>query len=186
MFVHQGNKKCLLLRFSNDFDHKVDAITFTVIQMNAIGQVLGETEVELQCMNLMPGGMYTPQEGIVVCDNCNDFKIVIKEVFSDHYRYTVRNRSVVTEYLRSPKRAMPPVAKSTKEKPRDSRQVFHGYDDDEPNELDEQKDEFVKETLKVRIKKQGRPGRLAWLAVLTLLVIIGCKVLELMSNWSRI
>ena len=187
IFVHQGNKKCLLLRFSNDFDHTVDAMAFTVVQMNAVGQILDQTPVELQCMNLAPGGMYTPDQGIIVNDNCNDFKIVINEVFSEHYRYTIRNQTLVTEYLPVPKQALPPVVQPEPEPvEQPSRREFRGYDDDETDESDEKKKEDEKKSVKVRIKKNGRPGRSALLAAVLLLVMIAFSILELLSNWSSV
>ena len=184
IFIHENNKKCLLLRFSNDFDHKVDAMTFTVIQMNAVGQVLGQSDVELQYMNLQPGGMYTPGEGVVVNDNCNDFKVVIKEVFSGHYRYTIRNRTIISEYLRTPMPSLPPAAENTPKISEKTHYEFRGFDDDETEESAEQTSTAHKNTLTVRVKKNARTGRLAFLALIVLLVIIGCKFLELWSNWS--
>lgn len=184
IFVHENNKKCLLLRFSNDFGYKVDAITFTLIQMNAIGEILGQSEVELHDMNLLPGGMYTPKQGMVVSDNCNDFKIEIKEVFSSHYRYTVRNRMIITEYLQTPKASAPAAAEKTAKSEEEVRREFRGYDDDETEEFADNALTTAKQTITVRIKKNSRTGLLAFLAIIVLLVVTGCKFLELWSNWS--
>lgn len=98
MFLREKGKKCLLIRFVNDSDFKVDSMEYTVVQLGAGGQVIDNIRVECKKMNLAPGEMYVSNESIVVDDYCSDFKVVFSRVCSGNYVYTVREGRAVADY----------------------------------------------------------------------------------------
>lgn len=98
MFLREKGKKCLLLRFVNDTDFKVDSMEYTVVQLDAGGQTIATIPVVCKKMNFAPGEMYASNDSIVVDDYCSDFKIVFSAVHSGNYVYTVRDGRVVADY----------------------------------------------------------------------------------------
>ena len=101
IFLRQNGKKCLLIRFSNDLDHIVDSMEFTVIQLDSAGKILEKTKVAYKNMRLMPGQNFS-STGIVVNEFCTDFKVIFQSVISERYKYVVRQGQVVIYYLKKP------------------------------------------------------------------------------------
>ena len=100
LFVRSDNRKCLLLRFSNDSDFTADSMEYTIVQLDSAGNLLGKTKVFRENMNFAPGSTYTADDGIVVQEYCNDFKILFTRVTSGCYQYTVKRGKVITHYLK--------------------------------------------------------------------------------------
>ena len=112
IFMHKDEKICLAIRFSNDTDYVVDSVAFCVIQLDAAGKVIGKKRVEYTGMNLFPGELYSANKGIVVENQCVDFKIQFYEAYSGYYRYVVRNRRVIVYYDRKmAEKMLPPPAR---------------------------------------------------------------------------
>jgi len=100
IFMNSEDKFCLAVRFSNETEYAFDSMTFSIIQLDANGKVLGKTRVEYTDMDFMPGSTYAADRGIVVDSKCVDFKIQFYEAYSSYYRYLVRNRRVIVYYDR--------------------------------------------------------------------------------------
>ena len=100
IFMHCEDKICLMIRFSNDTDFAFDSMAFWVIQLNAEGKTIGRTRVEYKDMSFMPGSLYTADKGVIVENQCVDFKIQFCEAYSGYYKYLVRNRRAVVYYDR--------------------------------------------------------------------------------------
>ena len=108
IFMHRGEKICLAIRFSNDTDYVFDSMAFYVIQLDALGKVIGKTRVEYTDMRFKPGTTYTQNRGIIVENQCVDFKIQFCEAYSSYYRYVVKNRRVVVYYDRKKAESLKP------------------------------------------------------------------------------
>lgn len=100
IFARQEGKKCLMVRFSNELEYTVDAMAFTVIQMDAAGKVLANTDIQYVEMNFCPGGTYVSDAGIVVDEYCTDFRIVLSAVRSGQYEYVPHGSHTAVRYLR--------------------------------------------------------------------------------------
>ena len=152
IFVRQNGKKCLLLRFYNDMDYTVDAIYFTIVQMDAAGKELERTSIACERLSFRSGSNHTLKNAIVVEELCNDFKIVFDEVHAGRYSYVVKDGKAVAYFNAEQKK-----------KPR-------RMEDDG----DSSDDAFT-----VKKKKYGRPAIAAFLAVLLLLALIALNAFQL-------
>ena len=101
IFMHHDDKICLAIRFSNDTDYVFDSMSFCVIQLDALGAVIGKTRVEYTDMNFEPGTTYVSENAVVVDGKCADFKVQIYEAYSGFYKYVPRNRRTVIYYDKS-------------------------------------------------------------------------------------
>lgn len=98
IFCRQNEKKCLILKFSNNCDFKLSAMSFTVVQLDAAGEVIGETPVSYTALSVSQGCDFSVNSGIIVEERCCDFKIVFNEVFSGYFKYVIRGGEIVAYY----------------------------------------------------------------------------------------
>ena len=155
IFMHQDEKICLAIRFSNDTDYVIDSVAFCLIRLDAAGKVIGKKRVEYTGMNLFPGELYCANKGIVVENQCVDFKIQFYEAYSGYYKYVVRNRRVNVYYDRkTAERMMPPPKR-----------------EEEPSLL-------------VEKKEYGRPKLSVLAAILALLIMAGFNIYYLYSLYA--
>ena len=111
IFLRHDGKKCLLLRFSNDSEAAIDAMSYTVTQMDMKGTVLEKTRVSEQTHGFLPGNVHAAEKALVVREDCHDFRVSFHEARSGRYLYTVRNGRITVTYLRrEPKAAEIPPA----------------------------------------------------------------------------
>ncbi|MBQ8350607.1 MAG: hypothetical protein IJY20_01000 [Clostridia bacterium] len=125
MFVRARGKKCLLLRFSNDMGYDVTLLRFTLVQLNADGDVIQRTPLCYNSLHVNAGTAFATQRAIVVDEACTDFKIIFHEVGSGCYRYVVKDGNVMVYYqAETADHLIPQVATHTatpeKKKPRNS------------------------------------------------------------------
>ena len=102
MFLREGDKKCLLIRFFNELEYTVDAMNLTVVQMDAAGKVLTNTELRYDNMQLLPSQDYVTACGIVVDEYCTDFRVIFHLVKSGRYDYVSNGGHMVVRYVRKP------------------------------------------------------------------------------------
>jgi hypothetical protein len=101
IFMHQGDNICLAIRFSNDTDYVFDSMSFCIVQLDALGEVIGKTKIEYTDMDFEPDTTYVSDSAVIVDSKCVDFKLQIYEAYSGFYKYVPRNRRVVIYYDRS-------------------------------------------------------------------------------------
>lgn len=102
IFSRVENKKCLLIRFSNDMDYPVDSMTFTVVELNGSGKKIAEKKITYEGIRIDAGATYVSERGIVVENDCRDFKIYFSCVRSGKYKYVVKNGEVSVLYDQNP------------------------------------------------------------------------------------
>ncbi len=101
IFVRHNEKKCLTLRFLNELDYVVNAMEFSVVQMDASGKILETLKIKYNGINFMPGTTYVAPAMIVVDEYCADFRIVFTKIMSERYKYTVRNGRSTVDYVKA-------------------------------------------------------------------------------------
>ena len=113
IFVRHNEKKCLMLRFSNELNYVVNVMEFSVVQIDAAGKILETTKIKYSDLNFMPGTTYVDSSMIVVNEFCADFRIVFTEIISGRYKYTVRNGRYTVDYIKA---EVPIIKNSSKTK----------------------------------------------------------------------
>lgn len=94
----QEEKLCLLLRFENQMNSRVDAVEFVVKQLNSEGKMLGNIRIHYSDLRVEAGQLYCPDKGIVLHDDCTDFIIQMKYVISERTKYSFRNGVATAHY----------------------------------------------------------------------------------------
>lgn len=115
MFVKENGYNHLLIRFCNFSDYEINSITFTIIQLDASGKVLGDLKCRNDNVNILPGDTYAPDVGFIVSEDCCDCKIIIPSVESGKFIYRVRKNKILT-YYRKPTEEIVEGGKDSKEK----------------------------------------------------------------------
>ena len=157
IFARQEGKKCLMVRFSNELEYTVDAMTFTVIQMDASGKVLANTDIQYVEMNFCPGGTYVSSAGIAVDEYCTDFKIVLGAVRSGQYEYLPHGGHTAVRYLR-------------KQQPLETRNAMGSYISQ----------------VSVRKRQFGKPWLSVLLATVAIVVLLAGNALSIGLNYYEI
>ena len=98
IFLRDGRKKRLLLRFENGMDVTVDGMTYTVFQYDEHGSLIGRTHMSHGALSVAPHEVFAPGESAVVDEKCVDFEIVFSEVRSGKYVYRVIEKIVSVYY----------------------------------------------------------------------------------------
>ncbi len=100
IFIRKDNKKCLLMRFTNNLEYLVNAMEFTVVQMDSAGNILENTKIQYRDILFVPGGTYAQPAGIVVKESCSDFKVIFSKIESGRYAYTASGGYPIVRYSR--------------------------------------------------------------------------------------
>ena len=96
--VRENDKKCLLLRFFNESDLIIQSMDIVLTQIRAHGKESKLTKLKLNRINVHPGEIYTTESGIVISDDCVDFRIEIKSVSSRDYTYRESRGRLIPKY----------------------------------------------------------------------------------------
>lgn len=132
ILYNESGKRCLLLRFSNDFSETVGAFGFILIQKDAQGKVISKRKIEYKGISIAPDGIYSSTSGIVVDERCADFVVKLTYIVCGIYKYTFRHGYPCRHYdprgyLSAKKRKKPRVGVVTEIKTRNaSRKGFCG------------------------------------------------------------
>lgn len=93
--------RLLLTRWVKEADFPVDAMTFDITMLDAVGCEMGRTTVVLRDSDIPQvemGHIFTPELGIPVADGCMDIRIRLREITSGAYVYRVAGNTVTTDY----------------------------------------------------------------------------------------
>ena len=99
IILRTAEKKCLTLRFTNSLGCRVNAFKFLLIQMDIQGKIIGKKKIKFNDISLENGRDYTSHKGIILDEKCVDFKIQMLCVYSDRYRYKLKNNKIATYYV---------------------------------------------------------------------------------------
>ena len=98
MFVREDGINRLLIRFCNYSNHTIDALTFTVTELDASGKALGEFTICEEFFEMHPGSTYAPEAGFKVHSDCCDCRITVRRAQSGNYIYRTQGKSIITDY----------------------------------------------------------------------------------------
>ena len=163
IFIRKDEKKHLLLRFSNDFNYVVNAMTYFVIQRDSSGRVLDHLKITHEKLEFQPNTMYVTEQPICVNEDCSDFKIVFLEVISDFYRYEVHSDMIAVHYIKTPEPIVDVENLNKKE---------------QRKRLDVSVSKY-----RVKQKKFQERGVAAFVSVLVTVVMLGLNVLNMFAGY---
>ena len=115
-FVHDGSKRFLLLRFFNESDFTVDAMRFTLHQLDSMGRTICRTRVSRESIAFAPGKLYTDGMAIAIDRRCVGFRVSFCEIVSGYYHYRATDGGITVGY--EPKSPTAPLASSGDRKER--------------------------------------------------------------------
>ena len=98
IFIRRDGKRCLLLRFANEFSRTVHGFEVIVTQLSSDGRVIGRSRVPYQNISVASGNTYSPDSGVVVRENCADFRISLVYFVSGDYKYVIKRGHAVAHY----------------------------------------------------------------------------------------
>lgn len=97
MIIEYEGKRCLLLRFKNEMKSRIKAIQFTVKQIDANRQTVKSVTVSYNDLDIGWGSLYSPEEGILLEDACEDFIVQMRYIISGNVKYVFK-KDLVTEH----------------------------------------------------------------------------------------
>ena len=97
ILTESSNKRCLLLQFTNNSKNTVDAIKFTLIQLDQSGKVIAKNNYSYN-VKMEPSHDYALECGLVIKDECVDFRVKILYAICGEYKYFFRNGEAVQSY----------------------------------------------------------------------------------------
>ena len=162
IFLRRNEKKCLLIRFSNDLNYAVNSMSYILVQMDAAGKTLAKTRMKHEALDFQPGSEYITTQFITVDEYCTDFKVVFSEVTSGKYRYRVRDKMVAVYY---DKETEPIVDIPSSRRKR--RKL-----------MDEELDRY-----RVKQKKFLEPGVAAFVAAIAIVLVLALNIVNVFFNY---
>ena len=104
IFLRIGEKKHLLLRFSNDLDVAIDFIAFTVSELDADGALIKRSHSRYKRYT-KSGESFAIDKAIVVDEKCVDVKVTVDVATSGEYEYSDRGGVVTVRHTNQKIRA---------------------------------------------------------------------------------
>lgn len=98
IFVRKDGKRCLLFRFANEFSQTVTGFEIVVTQLSGDGRTLGHSRICYDDLSIRSGDIFAPSSGVVVHENCADFRIRLVYFVSGVYKYSVKRGKAVAHY----------------------------------------------------------------------------------------
>ena len=98
IFLKKNGKRLLMLRFANEFEHKINGFEIILTQLSGDGRVIKRTRIPYYRANVSSGDTFAPDEGIVVLNNCSDFRVKLVYFYSGPYKYVIKRGHAVAHY----------------------------------------------------------------------------------------
>ena len=95
-------ERLLILRWVRETEVPVDAMTYEIVMLDAVGAELGRRTATHLAADIPPaeiGAVFTLKRGIPVDEGCRNIRIRITEVRSGSYVYRTSGSTVVTDYI---------------------------------------------------------------------------------------
>ena len=100
MFVREKGANHLLIRFCNFSDFTINSLAFTIVELDAAGQMLRKLKVKKADLDILPGNTYAPDVGFKVSEDCCDCKIIFRRVKSGNYIYRIHENTIIADYCK--------------------------------------------------------------------------------------
>ena len=98
IFATQMGKRTLLLRFANESPLELNGFEFVITELDRRGAVIDRHRLTHSDLSIAAGGTYCPPSGIIVSNECTDFRVKVLSIRSGMYRYTSRRGQLVAHY----------------------------------------------------------------------------------------
>ena len=98
MLVEREGKRCLLLRFMNESNLLIQAMEFTLIQLDGDGKVISTDRMRYDDLSVRPAREYALKTGIVLKPGCVNFRVQMAYAISGEYKYVFKNGQAVEHY----------------------------------------------------------------------------------------
>lgn len=98
IIMKQSNKRCLLIRYANDSDFEIHKFEFILTQLDASGKVIKRNKYQYTDLSIKPGETYSPNNGIVIDEECSDFTVRMLSLYSDPYHYIYKRGHITVHY----------------------------------------------------------------------------------------
>ncbi len=93
-----NDRRCLILRFSNEMQSVISRVEFTVIQLDAEGSVIGKSKIKYENVKIAPRQLYCSEEAVLIKRECADFVVRIRYIISDDIKYVFKKDHVTAHY----------------------------------------------------------------------------------------
>lgn len=93
-----NERRCLILRFLNEMQAAVSEVEFTVIQLDAEGNIIGKSKIKYENVKIAPRQLYCSEEAVLIKKECTDFVVRIRYIISDDIKYVFKNDHVTAHY----------------------------------------------------------------------------------------
>lgn len=100
LFLRDGRRKQLVLRFRNDRRERCDAFAFLLVKLDAKGKVLGEELFEYGGEPIAAGATFAFDKKINVEERCTDFRVQLVRASFGNYTYEMGAEAMSVSYVR--------------------------------------------------------------------------------------
>ncbi len=100
IFVRDGRRKQLLLRFKNDRRERCEAFSFLLVKLDAKGKVLGEELLEYGGEPIAAGATFAFDKKISVEERCTDFRVQPVCASFGNYTYQMGAEEMTVSYVK--------------------------------------------------------------------------------------
>ena len=102
IFLRVGEKKHLLVRFSNDLDVTIESVSFTVSQLDAEGALINKLHTRCK-KSIKSGESFAIDKALAVDEKCVDVKVTVDTAISGEYEYSDRNGIITVRHIKKTK-----------------------------------------------------------------------------------
>ena len=126
IIIRKDGNRCLLFRFANEFAHSVTGFEIMLTQISSDGKVLDRSRIPYHGINIVSGHIFAPDLGVVIHENCSDFRITLLSFVSGPYKYVIKHGKPVAHY--DPRGYVPPKTRQAKSTQIAVRQMINSTD----------------------------------------------------------
>ena len=98
IFARQKGKKILIIRFENLSNHRIEDMSFWLVQLNSDGVEIATNKIVLKDIGCAPKEIFSPNNCFYVDNKCVDFEIRMISVVSGGYEYLSKNGEGFVKY----------------------------------------------------------------------------------------
>ena len=97
ILAEKTGKRYLLLQLVNNFSKTVSAIKFSLVQLDSAGNVITKNSYTYN-VKMEPGADFALECGLIIKDECVDFRVQMLYAISGEYKYFFRNGESVQSF----------------------------------------------------------------------------------------
>lgn len=98
IFARQKGRKILIVRFENLSNHRIEDMSFWLVQLNSDGVEIASKKITLKSICCAPREIFSPNNCFYVDNKCVDFEIRMISVTSGGFEYLSKNGEGFVKY----------------------------------------------------------------------------------------